>query len=196
MFIRWKSQIGMYLIRNNQRTALFTDIGYSLQFFYSPHTATWIMGITENKYFTTLNIPTETFEINLILTVTQVKRRIHDFTPQALGNQKKRMIYRSHNHDFVSRIGETLQSKSLSTNYTGYKSQHFMGNFPLMTFVQPVTDGGIPLFASESIPQHFMLEPLAQGIHYERRSTKVHISHPHGKQIITSPNIFRSVPLH
>ena len=196
MLIGRQSQVGMYFVGDDECTAIPTDRRNLSQFFYRPDASSRIVGIAEDKYFTTLYILAETIEIDMILPVAKFQRRIDGFTPQTLRHQEERMVDRRHHHHPVARVSEALQGKSLTTDNAGHKSQHPTVHFPLMAVVQPRTDRGIPLFASKGISQYFMFQTFAQCVHHKRRSTEVHVGHPHGEQVISSPYILYAVPLH
>ena len=191
-----QSEVGMYLVGNYHSPVLLTDIRYPAQLPGCPDTPAGIMRITKNKRPAPLNVLSETLEINVIMPVMQIKRRVNDFTSHTFGHQKERMVYRSHYHHLIARLGKALQGKGLSTHNTGHKRQHITRDIPLVTPAQPMANRGIPLFTGESISQNRMVETSAQSVHYKRRRTEIHIGHPHGKQITTPPYILYAVPLY
>ena len=186
----------MYLVGNDHSPALFTNIRYPTQLFDHPYTSARIMGITKDKQPASPDILRETLKINMIMPVVQIERRIDHFASQTFGYQEKRMVHRRHYHDLVARFGKALQRKCLPAYNSGNKRQHITRNIPLVALVQPTANRGIPLLTGKSISQNLVVETTAQRIHHKRRRTEIHIGHPHGKQIFTSPHILHAVPFY
>lgn len=84
-----QSEVGMYLVGNYHSPVLLTDIRYPAQLPGCPDTPAGIMRITKNKRPAPLNVLSETLEINVIMPVMQIKRRVNDFTSHTFGHQKE-----------------------------------------------------------------------------------------------------------
>ena len=108
MLMGRQSEVGMYLVGNYHSPVLLTDIRYPAQLPGCPDTPAGIMRITKNKRPTPLNVLSETLEINVIMPVMQIKRRVNDFTSHTFGHQKERMVYRSHYYHLIARLGKAL----------------------------------------------------------------------------------------
>ena len=186
----------MDFVGDDQRTAFLADVSYLTKLVHRPHTPARVVRIAEDERLASLHIATQAVEVDMIVPVAQVERRTHDLALQPFGNKEEGMVDGRHYQHTVARLRKAEQGKSLGTHNTRHKRQPIGAYLPLMALLQPAANGGIPTFTSRGISQHFMLQSMAQGIHHKRRRTKIHIGHPHSRQVVAPPNVLHTVPLH
>ena len=174
-----------------------TEVGKLFQSLARPHDACRIMWVGENEHTASVIADSsQVLEIHLIGTVRQLFQRIeHDFNPVLLRNKTERMIDRGLDYDLVSLFKEGIDSHSYAFDYSRDEGHPRAFGLPAVVFEDPFLHCSPIILRQHSVAEDRMLQPLAEGIHYEFRSLEVHIGHPKGDEIFFSIYILKRVGL-
>jgi len=103
------------------------------------------------------------------------------------------MVHGWHDNDLLVGLEEHVDGKAYALDYAGYEREPLAPNVPPVMREQPVVYGGKIVFGRDRIAEDGVFEALTHGIGDGRAHGKVHVGHPHGVQVVTSPSRFESL---
>jgi hypothetical protein len=111
-------------------------------------------------------------------------------------NDTEGMIYGFLNKNLIAFVCEALYAKINATDHTGYIGKFLTFQVHAKLFLVPATDI-VPIgIVTTGIAQNALLEALLHGFNHKGRSAEVHISHPHGDDILATTTPIYLVVLH
>lgn len=182
----------MNLIRKDNHVILCTDIGNGFQFLVRPDHSTRIVRVAQDKHTYALNLPAEQIQIHPVLAVLQNHRTLYQPAVVAGYQPRERRIHRRHNHDLVARMSEGIDRHPQSRHNARHIRNLFLFHLHAVTRIHPVDDCLIITVRLAGIPQHRMFTTSLHRIENKRRSGKIHVGHPHGNKVGSSPDILHS----
>ncbi|MNV42774.1 hypothetical protein D3C71_1344600 [compost metagenome] len=167
---------------------LDTQVAYSLQSFFVPHLAYWIMRIAE-YHQSRFGIGQFFFQIVKIDRVPEIL--IHHFTCNNISliihnGIVENIINRGQYKHVVAGFGHFAYDRGYRRHNTGAEHNPFFCNMELMPLPPPLRDRIIIVIRYGRVSKNTMIEPLLKGSNNGRRRLEVHIRHPHGKFIGTN----------
>ena len=151
--------------------------------------------MAQEEEFTSTHIASKPLEINLKLPVYKVKSILTQPTSEVLRHMEIGMINRRLHQYSITWLCEAIDDKCNTRNYARYKIEPLGLYAPTITVLLPSYDRRSPTRRTHRVTQYLVLQPVAQLIKDERRSSKIHISHPKRHQVTAPPNGGHSINL-
>ena len=151
--------------------------------------------MTQEEEFAATHILLETFEVDLVLSVHEVKPVSPQRAPKVLRHMDIGVIHRRLYQYSIAWLSEAADDECYARNDARNEVEPLRLNGPTIAALLPSYDGGVPARSAHGISQNFVVETATQLVDDEGRRSKVHISYPEREQVIASPDIVHSINL-
>ena len=195
MLVALECHVAMYLVADDKDIVLHADVAHALQLLFCPHTATWVVGVTEQEYLAALDFLLEIGKINLQLSIDKFQWVEHECTLKVVCHVVIRVIHRGLNHNLVAGLGKALQSERDCRHNATDKTDFIGLDLPAVTARHPTLDGGTPTLANVTVTKEFVTKAVTYCIDNKVGGLEIHIGNPHWQHLLGAEHLFQVVIL-
>ena len=194
-----KGHVAMYLIADDKHVVGVAEIRKANERLTTPTYSARVVRITQDKYsaFVITN-SLKTLKVHLIIVaslhVVGLKRlwmnfqRIpHHLTLVGAWHKEERMINRWHYDDFLIGLAEKVADKPYALDDSRYKANPLWLYIPVVVCLNPVYYRGAIVGWFHGVTKDWVLQTLAQRVKDVGQNREIHVGHPQGLQVVTSP---------